>query len=150
MENTTEKNLVVFDEGEKMIADLNSASNSWTSFRAETPEQKAALFAVMNNPEKRISDCINMTLYIKDLYIESVQCTNPDTGEVKTCPRIVAIDKDGVGYQAVSMGVYGAFRKLIQIYGAPTWEKPIPIKVRQITRGARSMLTFDIDAKAAE
>lgn len=150
MENTTEKTLVVYDEGEKFIADLNSASNSWTSFKAETPEQKAALFAVMNNPEKRISDCINMTLHIKDLYIESVQCTNPDTGEVKMCPRIVAIDKDGVGYQAVSLGVYSAFRKLIQIYGAPTWEKPIPIKVRQITNGKRSMLTFDIDTKAAK
>lgn len=138
-------NPFVMDENENFIAELSTRSTSFCSLSAETPEEKAKLFRVMNNPEKRLGDCINMTIYVKDLFCEVVKCKNQETGETTTCPRIVVVDKDGVGYQAVSLGVFSAFKKLIAIFGPPTWESPLPIKVMQTTKGARKLLTFDVN-----
>lgn len=137
----------VFMDDDKFIADLTTRKTSYCSMAAETAEDKAKLFAAMNNPEKRLGDCINQTIYAKDLYCEVVDCMNRETGEVNSAPRIVIIDKDGIGYQAVSLGVYGAIKKLISVFGAPTWETPIPLTVKQITRGTNKMLTFDVGFK---
>lgn len=132
------------DMGFDISVDMTSAQLSFSSLKAETDEEKAQLFNAINNPEKRLADCINMTIEAKDLYIEVVNCTNEETGEITACPRIVIIDKKGVAYQAVSLGIYSALKKVIQIFGSPTWEKPIKLEVKQVTKGARKMLTLNI------
>lgn len=146
MENNN--SLMVMDENERFIADLTAARvTSFCSLVAKTDKEKALLFKAMNNPEKRLGDCINMTIHAKDLFCEVVTCINKETGDEKECPRIVIIDANGVGYQAVSLGVYGAMKKIIQVYGAPTWDKPLPLIVKQITKGDRKLLTFDVEVK---
>lgn len=133
------------DLGEKMVADLTSAQTTYCSMKPETFEDRAKLFKAMNNPDKRIGDCINMTIDVVDVYVEVVSCTNTETGEVTECPRIVLIDKDGVAYQAVSVGVFSALRKLFSVFGEPSaWSQPLPVTVKQVTRGERKMLTFDV------
>ena len=132
------------DEGFDLSIDMNSARTQYTSMVASTPEQKAKLFNAMNNPDKRIADCINMRIKAKDLYIEVVDCTNEETGEVTACPRIVIIDEKGVSYQAVSVGIYSALKKVIQVYGEPTWNEPITFEVKQITKGKKQMLTLNM------
>lgn len=131
------------DEGYSIVIDLTSANTQFCSLKAETPEEKVKLFNAMNNPEKRLGDCINMQIKAKDLYVEVVNCTNEETGEVTACPRIVIIDEKGVSYQAVSVGIFSALKKVIQVFGAPTWEKPVTLEVKQITKGARKMLTLN-------
>lgn len=123
---------------------LTESSDSFCSLKAETPQEKATLFRIMNSPEKRISDCINQTILVKDVYCEVVQVTNKETGEVNTCPRVVLVDKDGIGYQSVSFGIYGSLKKLFQVYGVPTWNEPVPIKVIQISREKNKILTLTI------
>ena len=93
------------DEGFNVVVDMTSAQTQFCSMVAETDAEKAAMFNAMNNPEKRLADCINMKVNAKDLYIEIVNCTNEETGEVTACPRIVIIDDKGVAYQAVSLGI---------------------------------------------
>lgn len=132
------------DMGFDVSVDLTSAQLAFSSLKAETDEEKAKLFNAINNPENRLSDCINMKIKAKDLFIEVVNCTNEETGEVTACPRIVIIDEKGVGYQAVSVGIYSALKKVIQIFGKPTWEKPINLEVKQVTKGNRKMLTLNI------
>ncbi|MBO5810613.1 MAG: hypothetical protein J6R32_07265 [Bacteroidales bacterium] len=132
------------DEGFDIVADMTTAKTQFTSVVAETDEDRARLFNAMNNPDERISNMINMTINAKDLYIEVVQCTNTETGVVTPCPRIVIIDDQGKSYQAVSIGIYSALKKVIQVFGAPTWEKPIPLQVKQITKGDRKMLTMNV------
>lgn len=119
----------------------------YCSFNAETPEEKAQLFEIMNNPAERLADNINKTIYVKDVYCEMVDCLNEETGEVTKAPRVVLIDKNNVGYQAVSMGIFSAVKKLFMIYGLPTWEQPIPIEIKQIKKGKKSILTFNIKTK---
>lgn len=132
------------DMGFDISVDMTSRQLSFSSLSAETDEEKANLFNAINNPEKRLADCINMKIKAKDLYIEVVNCTNEETGEITACPRIVIIDDKGVAYQAVSLGIYSALKKVIQIFGAPTWEKPITLEVKQVTKGTRKMLTLNI------
>lgn len=119
--------------------------DSFCSMAANSPEEKANLFNATNNPAHRIADHINATINVKDVFCEIVPVTNSETGEVSQCPRVVLIDDKGEGYQAVSFGVFSAIKKLMQIYGTPTWEPAIPIKVQQITKGTNKMLTFSVD-----
>lgn len=132
------------DMGFDIVVDMTSAQMQYCSMKANTDDEKASLFNAINNPEKRLADCINMKLNVKDLYIEVVNCTNEETGEITACPRIVIIDDKGVAYQAVSLGIYSALKKAIQIFGVPTWEKPIAMEVKQITKGNKKMLTLNI------
>lgn len=139
------RNTNVFaDDGFDITMDMTTAKTQFCSMTADTDEAKAQMFNAMNNPDKRLSDCINMTIKAKDLYIEVVNCTNEQTGETTACPRIVLIDDKGVAYQCVSVGIYSALKKVIQVFGAPTWEKPIPLMVKQVTKGDRKMLTLNV------
>lgn len=135
------------DMGFDVSVDMTSAQTQFCSMKASSDGEKASMFNAMNNPDKRLSDCINMKINAKDLYIEVVNCTNEETGEVTACPRIVIIDDKGVSYQAVSLGIYSALKKVIQVFGVPTWEKPIPIEVKQVTKGTRKMLTLNVASK---
>lgn len=129
---------------DSMESSLIVDNDSFCSFTAETAEDKAKLFRIMNSPEKRLSDCINETIIVKDVYCEKVQVVNKETGAVSSCPRVVLVDKDGIGYQSVSFGVFGSLKKLFQVYGVPTWEPGIPVKVKQISRDKNKILTLTV------
>ena len=132
------------DEGFSVTMDLTSAQTQFCSMKADTDDDKMVMFNAMNNPDKRLSDCINMKIMAKDLYIEVVNCTNEETGEITACPRIVIIDAENVSYQCVSVGIYSALKKVIQVFGTPTWHNPIPLEIKQVTKGARKMLTLNV------
>lgn len=144
MENNMNAVALYGDNGEHYIADLTTATSSYCSMVADTPEEKVTLFNAMNNPDERIADHINETIAVKDLFCEVVQCANQETGEVSVCPRIVLIDDKGKSYASVSLGIYSAMKKLMSIYGQPTWDKPIKVKVMQISKGTRKMLSLKL------
>lgn len=129
---------------EQMIAELSESKLSYCSLQAETAGEKMILFNAMNNPEERLADHINEVINVKDVFCEIVDCVNEETGEVKQAPRIVLIDEVGTGYACVSLGIFSAIKKLMQVFGNPTWETPLPLKVVQVTKGARKMLTIQV------
>jgi hypothetical protein len=134
------------DNGSQFITDLTSRSVSYCSMKPKTEEESIVLFNAMNNPEKRIKDCINEVISVKHIFVEVVYCEDKEHVGMKVpCPRIVLIDEKGTGYQAVSKGVYTATKKMIDSFGLPeTWDKPKKFKVRQISKSAEvSILTFD-------
>lgn len=134
------------DEGTSYIVDLTTRQTQYCSMKAETEKEKAMLFNATNNPDMRLSDCINMTIKVKDVFVEAVNCTNTENGEITVCPRIVLIDENNVGYQCVSIGIFSAIKKLFGVYGEPMhWKAPIPMIVKQITKGERKMLTLNVD-----
>lgn len=132
------------NEDAVMLSGLTEETTSFTSLKVETPEEKAQLYQVMNNPEYRLADCINQTIQVTDVFCEIVEIPREDTGDIDKCPRIVLIDKDGHGYQSVSFGIFSAVKKLFMVFGTPTWETPLPLTVKQITKGTNKMLTLDI------
>lgn len=127
------------------VNDLENDNNDiFCSFTADKPEDKKKLYKVMTNPDHKLADFINKTISVTDIFSENCQLTDGKTGEVKTMPRIVLIDKDGVSYQCVSYGIYNSIKKLIQIYGLPTWEEPIDLLVKQIKAGDKNILSLEI------
>ncbi len=131
------------------------APSVYCSLSGGTRAEKARLYNAMNNPEHRIGDCINKDLYIKDLVAEMISVPKTDENDnpvldengeqVKDMvPRIVLIDDKGEAYQAVSTGIFNATKKAIAVFGAPTWDEPLHIMVKQVSLGTNKMLTFDV------
>lgn len=132
-------------DGVSLIADLTSAQTAYCSLQATDDRSRATLYNATNSSQERIGDHINETIKVAHIYVEAVQCTNRETGEIKACPRVVLITDTGIGYQAVSLGVYSSVKKLIQIYGEPSsWTAPLPLKIKQLTRGEYKVLTLEI------
>lgn len=117
------------------------------SFQPETNEQKAALYAAMTTPDKKIGDFINQKINAVDVFVEMVELTDNDSGEIFEMPRVVIFDKDGTTYTATSKGIYNALTRLIAVYGVPSWDPALPLVIKQITRGDRKFLTLGVDAK---
>ena len=117
---------------------------SFVSFKAETHEEKVKLYNAMSNPDKKLADCINSTILLKDIYCEMIPMVNEETGEVNNTPRIVLIDKDGKSYQAVSFGIFNALKRIFDVFGVPTYETPLAVRVIQITSGKNKMLSLAV------
>lgn len=152
MENVKENQLTVNNqsvevmaENENFVMDLTQERvTCFCSFEPKTLQEKKRFYNIINSSSKRIGDCINETINMKDVYVEIVKCTNKETGEVTECPRTIIIDDKGEGYQAVSLGIFGALKKIFQVFGQPnTWDTVLPIKVKQVTKGEKKILTLE-------
>lgn len=124
--------------------DFTSRKTDICTVVVETPEEQAALFNGVNNPKGRVADHINEVLHIKDIFIELVELTNTHTLELEKAPRIVLFDDKGNTFACVSWGIYRSLKKLVAAFGPPTWETPLPLCVRQIKKGDKSVLTFEV------
>ena len=138
------------DTGENFIINLAERNISYCTMVPTNEEEQDILFTAMNNPEMRISDCINLEIEIAHVFVEVVYCeSNNNPGTKEPCPRVVLIDTNGVGYQAVSLGIYSAVKKMLDTYGVLDKDnvkrlpKPKKFKVVQITKGERKLLTFN-------
>lgn len=120
------------------------STSTFCSVQGGDRKAKALVYNAMNNPTHRIGDCINKKLKIKDVLAELIELESEETGEMQTVPRVVLIDDKGESYQAVSTGIFNAVKKAIAVFGAPTWDEPLEIEVKQISLGKNQMLTFDV------
>jgi hypothetical protein len=124
---------------------VTTRQTSYCSLKATTEADKKVLFNAMNNPEFRLSDFINKTLSVKDVFVDVVGCVDKETGEIQPCPRIVLIDEKGSGYACVSLCVYGSIKKIFTVFGVPsTWKTPLKVEVKQLTKGEKKMLTLTV------
>ena len=121
-----------------------STNPTFCSFAPETREERARLYRAMTNPDHKISDCINQEIALVDVFVELVEMSNDETGEISRVPRCVLFAADGQTYAATSSGIYNALRRLSMVYGAPHWAEPIPVVIRQLQIGARRCYTLDV------
>ena len=139
----------MFGPGFDLAADLTEQRTSYCSFEAQDDKSRALLFNLTNQTPESVGDHIGEEIDVTDVYIEilQIQSTDDITGEVtrKRVPRVVLITKDGKGYGAVSIGIYKAVKTMFAYFGQPgVWEQPRRLKLRQINRGERRLLTFDV------
>ena len=132
----------------EILEGINTATASiYSSFVAQSNDDKAKLYNALNSPEVRIADHIGKEINVKDVIIEPVEIVDEKTGEVRTTPRVTLIDVNGHTYTATSYGIYNSLKRIFGLYGSPTWEEGIPVRVRQITNGANRIFTLDIVTK---
>lgn len=123
---------------------MGGEAQAFCSIDAVDPETKAIVFNAANNPDHKVKDFVNKTINVKDIYAEIIEIVNKETGEITKVPRIVLIDAAGSAYECVSVGMYAAIRKIVSIYGAPTWEPPLTVTIRQKSVGKGSMFTLQM------
>lgn len=141
-----ENNALMMTDDNSLEISLKNAVQSYCSFVPQTQADKVKFFNAINSPQKRLRDCVNMEIKLKDIYAERCEFVNKETGEAMPGVRIVFIDADGVSYQAASKGVFTSTQKLLQILGEPAlWEEPVTVVPKQISKGVnQNVLVFEI------
>ena len=130
---------------QNMLSQLSQEQGQfYCSFSPNDIKGKKQLFKIMTTPDKKLSDMINMEINVTDVFCEVVSMASETTGEITETVRVVLIDSKGVSYQCVSQGIFNAIKRLFAIFGPPTWEEGIKLKVIQINKKERSILSLEI------
>lgn len=125
---------VMNDEGTCFITE-GSGQRSYCSLPASTDDEKKYLFNLINSPQEKLGDYVNMEIKIANVYAETCTYTNVETGEAQNGVRIILIDDKGKGYSSSSIGVFTSLTKIFKLFGEPhTWTKPIKAKVKQVNK----------------
>ena len=113
--------------------DLSAESAGYCSLKAEKDEDRVTLYNACSNPSP-IADMINKQIKLLHIFIEVIQVVSEQSGEPVYVPRVVLIDQAGKGYQAVSIGMYNAVKRLIATFGDPsTWKKPHTVEIQNVS-----------------
>lgn len=113
-------------------AEIQGRQSAYCSMIAEDNKARVTLYNACNQPEK-LAAHINEEIKVLHVYIELIGVTNKLTGAIDKAPRVVLIDQNGKGYQAVSVGIYNAVCQLLHIFGEPgTWNRAHTVKVLHI------------------
>lgn len=131
------KELTIFNKGQE-------EPQAWCSWAPKTIEEKKALYNATASPEKALRECVNLTIAVKDVYVEMVDMKDEETGEITTGPRTVLIDTEGHSYGCVSSGVFNSIGRAMRIFGAPTWKDGINFTVKTIAKGKNNILTLEM------
>lgn len=132
---TVNKNDLATVDMMKMLTDVDN--NFYCSMEDDgSRKSKVKIYNAINSSEKSLSDMIGKRIDVIDVVAYPVELTDEDTGELIKTVRIVLIDKDGIGYNAVSSGITNSLNKIFGIIGTPeggAWhEEPVAMEVRQV------------------
>lgn len=118
-----------------LARDIQGGGKGYCTMVAEDKKAKARLFNAVCSP-KKLSECINLPIEMIHFYVEVIQCANKESGELVNVPRVVIIDKKGQGYQAVSVGIYNAVKRIVAMFGHPsTWVEPVTVITQNVDLG---------------
>ena len=112
------------------------------------------LYNALQQCDVKINDLKGSEIEVVDLFVEKKEVAERDektdeiiydeNGEVKTKTRFrtILFDKDGKTYVSAAYGVYNSLRQIIPIFGNPTKENPIVVKVgtRKLRSGRESLI----------
>lgn len=119
---------------EGIAHDLAAAQRDiYCSLHADTRASQRILYNALNHPAGRLAQLIGSVIEVSDVIAERTQIRSQETGELRDAVHVVLIDVNGEAYTSVSSGIYNAVRKLISVYGMPTWSPALPIKITQQT-----------------
>lgn len=118
---------------------------TYCSKQVKKEEEKKELFNALETCDALLNDCVGQEINIKDVYCEEREIVDDETGETKKKYRTILFDMNGQTYATGSYGIFNIIRKLMTIYGMPTWEEGIKVKVakRPIGNG-KSTLTLTL------
>lgn len=118
---------------------------TFCSKHVKTEEEKKELFNALETCDALLNDCVGQEIAIKDVYCEEREFADEETGELRKKYRTILFDINGQTYATGSYGIFNIMKKLFVIYGMPTWEEGIKVKVakRPIGNG-KSTLTLTL------
>lgn len=107
----------------------------YSSMNVQDHDQAVAFYNAVTNPTGKLKEHINETLNLVHVSVEPIEVKRED-GTTIIAPRIVLVTDNGESYSCVSVGVYGALKRIFSLFGTPdTWTNPLPFKpVLQATK----------------
>ena len=116
------------------------------SYDLTTEAGQIAAFNAGVASDHKLSDFAGKTIVMTAWLVEPIEAVNQLTGEIESRPHIVITDADGATYEAQSVGLYQALKRLAAV--RPSIDKDNPATIEIINRKVRlgSMLTFKLIA----
>ena len=119
----------------------------YSSVKATTVEERKTVYNALEKCDVLLNDIIGTEINVKDFYIEErhKEETDETTGEIKKVVkyRTILFDTDGKTYATGSYGVYNALRRICLVYGEPTWNEGVLVRVDKKPIGnGKSQLTL--------
>lgn len=147
---------VVTIENEVVVQDLvtnfspamfeDTSSALFSTLKATDRKSKIKLYNAISDSENALDDHKGEVLEITDFVAHPIELQDEVTKEMVQAMRIVLIDKNGVGYHAVSGGVASSMQRIIGIVGQGPWtDEPLEIvPVEKKTRKGYKTLTLKL------
>lgn len=150
-ETVAERGLITQDDS---IFQSNN-KEMFCTMNLEEKENMVALYNSLQECDVKLNDIKGSTIEIKDVFVEKKEVAERDekTGEVlrdeetdevitKTRFRTILFGVDGKTYVSAAYGVYNSLRQIIPIFGNPSKENPIKVKVgtRKLRSGKESLV----------
>ena len=148
---TMERGLITKDD-----SIFNSANKKmFCTMNLEDKENMVALYNSLQECDVKIADIKGSEIEIVDVFVEKKEVAQRDektdevlhdeeTGEVltKTRFRTILFGSDGKTYVSAAYGVYNSLRQILPIFGNPSKENPITVKVgtRKLRSGKESLV----------
>lgn len=143
MENTNTNNMpAVVELPEEtfamQLAHAQSVEGSmWTNYVMETEDDKIKFFSAITQPDKKLSEVINVPFKLTAVYCDTAKTYDEKTGEEKVFPRCILFNDKGESYATGSICIFGDLQKLFSFVGYPTKEKPIKVVIKQEDKGSK-------------
>lgn len=135
-----------FAPAEMMNSLLNREQTFFCSINNDGSRANAVrIYNAINSAKEKADDHKNEVLNIVDVAAHPITITDENTGELINTMRVVLIDENGVGYEAVSQGIVSSLTKLFAVVGQPTWTPALALKiVEQKTRKGFKTNTIEL------
>lgn len=144
--NVTPETVCVFND--------RSIGDTFCSFQPDSMEGKVRLYNAINNPDKRIADCINKVIKVRDCVIKAVKLseernnahnwTDETSGKDRDGFRVILIDEDGVSYNATSAGIYNSVSTIRSVFGQLHFDEALTVEVNQVKTKNGNTLTLKV------
>ena len=126
MENENQE-LMVREENE--IALNMGVKNEICTLDLSTIEGKKKMYNMLEKCDILLKDMIGQEINIKDIFVSQREIIDKETGEIKNKYRVILIDTVGKTYVTGSYGIFNCLSRLTQIFGMPTWEEGVKVKI---------------------
>lgn len=118
----------------------------FSTIQATDRASKIKLYNAISDSENALDDHKGVVIEITDMVAHPIVLADEITGEPVEAMRIVLVDKDGVGYHAISQGIVSSMQRVIGIVGQGPWtDEPLKITVvEKKTRKGFKTLTIKL------
>lgn len=112
--------------GELIVPEESTSTVLLNSIKSETKADKIAFINALQDPDKKVADCLGQMINVKGIYAESFYSQKRG----KELTRVVLIDDENVSYSAVSALFYNSLRAIVAVLGEPSkLDEPIKIQI---------------------
>lgn len=124
----------------------NTSSALFSTIKVTDRASKIKVYNAISDSENSLDDHKGEVLEITDFVAHPITLQDDVTGQDVQAMRVVLLDKDGIGYHAVSGGVVSSMQRIIAIVGQGPWtDEPLQIvPIEKKTRKGFKTLTLKL------